>query len=197
MNEIEIPSAEGPLRARHWPAAVGRAVLWLGGNDAGFAGPPDALFEDGAEALARRGVASLWLEYRKPGELGACLFDALTGLAALEAEGADAFGVVGYSFGGAVAAQAAARRTGCRFLVTLATQSEGVEAIAHLRDGCAALLVHGLADEVVPAGCSQYAHGLAPEPKKMLLVPEEGHGLEGARALALAWIDRWAERYLV
>jgi hypothetical protein len=173
-----------------------KAVLFLGGSFEGGDGPAGGLYAGLGDSLAAQGIASLHLTYRKPGELGPSLFDAMTGLSFLAAAGAASFGVVGYSFGGAVAAQAAARQPGCRLLVLLATQSQGVEAVAHLRDGCATLLLHGLADQNVPAGCSQYAHQLAPEPKKILLVPEEGHGLEGATQLAAAWINRWAGLYI-
>src|SRR5256885_12032439 len=67
---------------------------------------------------------------------------------------------------------------GARAVVTLATQAWGTECVARLPEGCAVLAVHGTADTVLPASCSEVVIERAREPKRLAGARSEEHTSE-------------------
>lgn len=83
--------------------------------------------------------------------------DVLIGIEFLKAENLRDFALIGHSFGGAVVVQAAFNEKNVKTIVTLATQSYGISPISLLSKGTSVLLIHGEADETLPAGSLIYA----------------------------------------
>lgn len=72
----------------------------------------------------------------------------------------------------------AAQSADVRTVVTIATQAYGAEPASELATRCSLLLLHGTSDPVLPASCSQYVYQIAREPKRVILYPNGGHGLD-------------------
>src|SRR5207245_2753457 len=105
------------------------------------------------------------------------ILDVRAGMAYLQSVGIEAVALVGHSLGGAVAIQAAAASSMARTVITLATQSYGTESVSDLASDCSLLLVHGTADESLPALCSQFIYQYAHMPKRLVLYEGAHHGL--------------------
>lgn len=165
------------------PGAISSAaVLFLSGAVGGFHSPARSLYPRLAGSLAALGIASLHIAYRHSTVLPEATLDALAGLTFLRHEGFTSLGLVGHSFGGAVAINAAAgmsqsTRAIIRAVVTLATQSSGVESARSLKPSCALLLFHGSADELLPTSCSRYVRSLATCPAELRILVNAGHYL--------------------
>jgi pimeloyl-ACP methyl ester carboxylesterase len=204
---VALEAAQGLVQARYWPApaaplpsaGTGRSaragVVWLGGPGGGWDSPARGLYPALAEALQREGVASVRVRYRRRGDLAACAQDAVEGVRFLRQQGCPAVALVGHSFGGAVAVQAAAREPRVRSVVTLATQGLGTDPVVRLGPDCALLAVHGTADTRLPPACSARLWEDAHDPKRLVLFDGAGHGLDEVapevRALLGAWLREW------
>jgi hypothetical protein len=167
----------------------GVAVM-LGGAMGGLLGPAEGLYHDLGVALAERGVATIRVGYRRPNDLDQCLLDVLAVLQLATARGATRAVTVGHSFGGAPAVQAGVVADDVvAGVVTLATQSAGCEVADGLR-GRPVLCLHGDADEILPAVCSELVAGLAGG--ELVVLPGTGHlmsqAAEELRRRLLEWI---------
>jgi pimeloyl-ACP methyl ester carboxylesterase len=181
FHPVRLDTDRGPIEARHYPVPGTRsAVIWVGGVGGGFDTPARGLYPRLARSLQGEGIASLRVQFRHPTLLREAVHDVMAGAEFLRRHGADDLGLVGHSFGGAVAAQAAGLMHDVHSLVLLATQSYGAAAIAHLGPRCPVLLIHGAADEVLPPSCSESVFALARHPKKLEILPEAGHLLDEA-----------------
>jgi cephalosporin-C deacetylase-like acetyl esterase len=163
-------------RRREWGA------LYVGGVGGDFDTPASGLYPTLCTKLTRADVSGLRVQYRDPTNLHESALDVLTGLCFLQKQGVETAAVVGHSFGGAVVVQAAAHSNRhsplVRAVVTLATQSYGIEPIADLAPRCGALLIHGMNDTVLPPSCSEYGYKLAHDHKLLRLYPGAGHMLD-------------------
>ena len=195
-DAVVLDTTRGDVELRHYPVAgATAAALFVGGAGGGWDTPGRGrLYPELCADMTAAGVAAVRVRYRRPNDLPECALDLLAALAYLEDAGTERAALVGHSFGGAVVAQAAAHSDVVRALVPMSTQSYGVDAIAHVPAGCATLLVHGVADEVLPPTCSRFAYGLAPEPKEIRLFEHARHGLDEAadeiRVVVREWILR-------
>jgi pimeloyl-ACP methyl ester carboxylesterase len=176
---LRIRTSRGEVACRHYPAAgATRAAVWVGGARGGWDSPAHGLYPRLCRALQPLGVASLHVRFRDPTRLPEAVLDAMAGVALLEGAGAGAVALVGHSFGGAVAIQAAAHRPVVRTVVTLATQGYGTDPVARLGPRCSVLLIHGSGDRVLSPECSEAAYHRAREPKRFILHSGAGHGLD-------------------
>ncbi|HYG90992.1 MAG TPA: alpha/beta fold hydrolase [Azospirillum sp.] len=175
---VVLETRRGVVEARHYPAEGGTSgAVWIGGVGGGFDTPARSLYPRLADELTRHGIQSLRVRFRHPAALEEAAHDTLAGIEFLARQGAERMAVIGHSFGGAVAIQAAAARPDLvRTVVTLATQGYGADAAQDL--DASLLLIHGEADEVLAPQCSLYVHRIAREPKKLVLVPGTGHCLD-------------------
>jgi pimeloyl-ACP methyl ester carboxylesterase len=105
-------------------------------------------------------------------------------------------GFVGHSFGGAVVIRAAAAAERVRAVVTLATQSYGAGLAAELGPRCALLLIHGTRDTVLPSDASRLVFDLAEEPKRLVILPGAGHGLDEAAPEVERLVRDWLQARL-
>jgi hypothetical protein len=184
---------DGTIAVRYYQVMdAQQAIIWVGGVGGDWDTPANGLYPRLCQELMHEGLASLRVRYRHPTVLQDAIFDVRAGMGFLQSVGIEAFALVGHSLGGAVAIQAAAASGMARTVVTLATQSYGTESVSDLSSDCSILLVHGTADESLPALCSQFVYQYAHEPKRLVLFEGARHGLtevsEEVSQLVSAWI---------
>ena len=155
-------------------------------------GPIPAVFHphEGSDDLAPRGVSSLRLDYRRPGELAECVLDTLAGVSMLKGLGARRVALVGHSFGGAVVIAAGGLSPTVTAVAALSSQTYGATGAARLAPR-PLLLVHGEDDTRLPAACSQQIYEWASEPKEIVLYPGAGHSLLECAAELRAMLAEW------
>jgi pimeloyl-ACP methyl ester carboxylesterase len=190
VQHLELYTMEGLLTIL-WhgdPGAKG-AVVACGGAMGGLLGP-DGIYPEVAAVLARRGIATLRIGFRRPGELGKCKLDVAAAVEMAARHGADRVVTMGHSFGGAVAVRvAAALPDVVAGVVTLATQSAGCEVAPHLA-GRPLLMFHGDADELLPVAASETVRTLAGG-GELVVIPRTGHLFTGATPEIVDRLDRW------
>lgn len=166
------------FQGRLLPAPGGdSAVLWVFGSGGGLGGPAGGVYARLGAALATRGVTSLELDYRRPGQLDDCVEDVICGLAHLEKLGKRRVVLVGHSFGGAVVIRAGVRSPLVVGVCAMSSQTAGAEDVGRLAPK-PILLLHGEQDDVLPSSASLDLFSRAGEPKELLLYPECAHGLD-------------------
>jgi pimeloyl-ACP methyl ester carboxylesterase len=189
---VQLHLVDGSVLCRLYEATgADAAVLWLGGVGGGFDSPARGLYDRLAVELMTRGISSLRLRYRAANQLETSVEDALVGLEFLGQRGVRGVGLVGHSFGGAVAIQAAVTSPLARGVVALASQSYGTSVVDQLAPR-SLLLVHGERDAVLPVECSRYIFQRARQPKRLVVLPGTGHTLDEAadelRLLLSDWL---------
>lgn len=155
------------------------AVVLLGGAGGGFDGPAN-IYQDIATELAKEKIAALRLDYRFPNHLDDCIIDTILGIQLLVEKGIESVGIIGWSFGGAVAITAAALDDNVKAVAAVATQCYGTEAARHLDDK-PLLLLHGSADRTLPTSCSSHVYSIASGPKELEIFEDANHGLDQVR----------------
>lgn len=191
FTPVVLDSARGPVETHHYtvPNAT-RAALWVGGVGGGFDTPARDLYPRLCRRLRDRGIPSLRVRFRRSTSLPDAVADLLEGVEYLRRHSAAAVALTGHSFGGAVAIQTALSAPDVvRTVVTLASQGFGAEGIANLH--CPVLLIHGEADDVLPPRCSLLLHRLAHEPKRLVLMPGAGHGLDETAEAVCREVEDW------
>jgi fermentation-respiration switch protein FrsA (DUF1100 family) len=181
VREVRLQTNNGAIDCRYHPAAESDlAILWVFGAGGGLGGPAGGLYIRLAEVMNADRVASLRLDYRRPGQLTDCVLDVLLGVAYLETLGRKRVVLVGHSFGGAVVINAGALSDNVIAVAALSSQSHGTEAVEDLSPR-AVLLIHGEDDEVLPTRCSNDIYSRAQEPKQLITYPGCRHGLDDCR----------------
>ncbi len=195
LAHLEMYTLEGLLTVLWhgdpgWPGAV----VTCGGAMGGLLGP-GGLYHQVAAVWASRGIATLRVGFRRPGDLGRCTLDVAAAVQMVAGSGADRVVTMGHSFGGAIAV-----RVGAAFprvvagVVTLATQSAGCEVAPHLA-GRPLLMFHGDADELLPVATSETVRALAGG-GELVVLPGAGHLLTGAAPAILDRIGSWVPAVL-
>ena len=173
-NDVEIPGRY------HTTQAGDSAVLWVFGAGGGLGGPSGGVYERLAGRLAPQQIASLQLDYRRPGSLIDCVLDVLLGIGFLRSQGRRRVTLVGHSFGGSVVINAGVSSPAVVAVAALSSQMMGADDIAELSPR-PVLLIHGSSDEVLSDISSRELFNLAAEPKELVLYPGCGHGLDECR----------------
>jgi pimeloyl-ACP methyl ester carboxylesterase len=178
FQPVRVETNVGAVEMRYYPADGARAaVVYVGGVGGGWDTPGDEMYPRLCAGLKGDRIAGLRVRYRDPRALTGSVVDVLTGIRFLLEDGIFVVGVVGHSFGGAVAIRTGAAAEMVRTVVALATQAFGTDDVGRLAPRCSLLLVHGLDDRVLPADCSRYVLRRAGEPKRAVFLPGAGHAL--------------------
>jgi len=192
LRHYELYTARGLLTIlwHEAPEATG-AVVACGGAMGGLLGPAHGLFHELGGLLARQGIATLRVSYRRPNDLDACCLDAAVAVQLAVGSGAERTVVMGHSFGGAVAVRVAvALPQMVAGVVTFATQSAGCE-VAGALAGRPLLLFHGARDEILPLEASEVVRAIAGG-GELVVLPNDGHLLAKSgpimRERLLEWI---------
>lgn len=190
LRHVEIYTMRGLLTLLvHGDPGADRVVVAGGGAMGGLLGPAEGLYHDLGCRFADLGITTVRVGWRRPNDLPSCVHDMVAAADLAARRGGRSFVTVGHSFGGAVAANAAAMlgplAAGC---VTLATQSAGFE---HLTDGlaCPVLLLHGDADELLPPQASEVAQMITGGTLEIL--PGTGHLMTQAADVLRERLGEW------
>jgi len=189
---LRLLTNRGTVSCRYYPVTKPMsAVIWVGGVGGDWDTPAQGLYPRLCESLRHKAIASLRVQFRQPGILEESVLDVLVGASYLKGEGVIRLGLVGHSFGGAVVIQAAAACQAVRTVVTLATQSYGAEAVEELGPRCSVLLLHGTADRILPARCTEAVYRMARDPKALRLFEDAEHGLDEVADRVETLISDW------
>lgn len=194
-REIVAKSNGYEVLMRHYRASGAAAVIMVGGVGGDFDSPAKDLYPRLACALQTTGIGALRVQFRDPVDLDDSTADVLLGIEFLRSNGSRRIGLLGYSFGGAVAIQAALRSRDVATVVTLATQGFGTEGVEDLAPR-SILLVHGYDDEVLPPVCSIDAYDRAAQPKSLKLLEGARHGLSESADEVFNIVQEWLLREL-
>src|SRR2546423_2049224 len=109
LRHLEIYTVDGLLTLLwHGPSTAENVVLMCGGAMGGLLGPARGIYHDLGTTFAARGIGTIRIGYRQPNRLDFCTLDVGAAADVANRSGAKRFVVVGHSFGGAVAVNAAA-----------------------------------------------------------------------------------------
>ena len=189
--DLAIETSQGTITGILHPSEGGTgAVIWVSGALGGFNGPAGGLYPWLARDLLRYGISSLRITYRWPNELGDCVLDTLAAASVLKGLGAQDLVIVGHSFGGAVAILAGSLSLLTRAVIALSSQLFGTHTVDQLSPR-ALYLLHGAADERLPARSSVEIFTRAREPKQLVIVPGAGHSLIEAADRVREQVQAW------
>ncbi len=189
---IRLITRRGDVACRFYTDTKNRyGAIWVGGAGGGWDTPANGLYPRLCSDLTGAGVASLRVRFRNPVILKETVFDILAGISFLENKGIDTIALTGHSMGGASVIQAAAQNPAVRTVVTLATQSYGVDPVTKLGPHCSILLLHGMNDKVLPADCSKYTYQIARQPKQLVFYPNAGHVLDEVADEVFHTVRKW------
>jgi pimeloyl-ACP methyl ester carboxylesterase len=178
-HPVKLTTSRGPIYCRYYPVIdAQKAAIWVGGVGGDWDTPAQGLYPTLCQELTSEGIASLRVRFRYSTQLVEAVLDVLAGITFLQDEGIESIALIGHSFGGAVVIQSAVQAEDVCTVVTLATQSYGTDVTPELATRCSLLLLHGTDDPVLTPLCSQHVYQLALEPKRLILYPNAGHGLD-------------------
>ena len=176
---VLLKTDRGDIHCRYSKLPGARlGAIWVGGVGGGFDSPAKDMYGRLARELMPLGIASLRIQFRHPTLIAESVLDVMAGLRLLEGDGMRSMALIGHSFGGAVAIQAATAFPTVRTVVTLATQSYAADAVTELGPRCSILFVHGADDAILPPSCSQHIYDEAQEPKRLKIIQGTGHTLD-------------------
>lgn len=157
------------------------AVIMVAGAGGGLTGP-SAVYEELAEKLSSSGITAVRVDYRRPNALQDCIEDVMATVSTLkDSFEVDKLGIIGWSFGGAVALQSCTRSPDIIGAATVASQTYGAtEPAQRLRNKRSLLLIHGTGDTCLSHSCSRQLFQLAPKnntlKKELVLFEGDNHG---------------------
>ena len=155
------------------------AVVYCGGAKGGpsaVRGPANGVYEQLSGVLGRKGITSLRIHYRKPGNFEESVMDVLAACSFLQGVGAKRIVVVGHSFGGAVVIKAGQLTPMVVAVVALAPQGYGTRQVDQLNKPL--LIVHGTSDSVLSPAIAEDIHRRANGPKWLVLLEGTSHSLQ-------------------
>ena len=138
-------------------------------------GPADSVYRRLAMHLPSVGVSTLRIHYRNAGEFEECVLDLLGACSFLSGVGAERIVLAGHSFGGAVVIKTAQIMPQVRAVISLSPQLFGTRQVNEMNKPL--LLIHGTADAILHHMASEDIYERANDPKKLVLIPDGGHGL--------------------
>jgi hypothetical protein len=128
-------------------------TVMVGGSGGGLDGPA-SIYRDKGPSLLEKDISTLRLDYRHANYLEECVLDVLMAIEFMKGMGVHKFGLVGWSFGGAVVIDAGVASEDVLAVATVASQTYGTDPVAELSPK-ALLLLHGTEDRTLPPTCSQ------------------------------------------
>lgn len=193
---VTLLSNKGEVNTHYYHAPYAqKAVIFIGGISGNFDSPAQNLYGRLSQTLPLQKISVLQVQYRQPMSLIECVLDVVAGIRFLQSFNISEIAIVGHSFGGAVAIQAAANVDSVSTIVTLATQSFGADIIAQI-PGTSILFIHGTDDEVLSPANSEHLHNLAVGTKKILTYTNADHSLDSVGVQIFEEVEAWLLTHL-
>lgn len=195
---VQIETSRGRVDCKYYKAEeADKGVIMVGGVGGDFQTPADSLYPHLCEYFKGIGISSLNIKFRNVGNLPESVIDVLVGIEFLKSENIKTFGMIGYSFGGAVVVQAAFNENKVKTIVLIATQSFGLSPISVLPRDTSVFLIHGEEDEKIPPEISVYAYEQAHEPKRIeIFDTKASHSLDEVADEIYVEVKDWITKYL-
>ena len=143
-----------------------------------------------ANDLLSKGIGSLELHYREPGDCVQCAIDSLVAVQYLDDEGVCDIVLAGCAFGGAVAIAAGALARIVRGIIAVSTMGVADCCIKRVENK-PMLLISGAKDTVTPLDVSRRISAGLPECRKLVIYPETGHDLSAAKDFLRRDVLEW------
>lgn len=197
FTEITLTNDDKVVKCHYYKAKESNlGAIFVGGIGGDFDSPANNLYPKLATQLCNEGISALRVQFRYPTNLEESVHDVLLGAQFLESQGINNLGLVGHSFGGAVVIQAGVKLDSVRTVVTLATQGHGAGVVGDLSPKASILLVHGGSDETLSPQNSIIVYDIAKEPKQILILKGNGHGLVESAEQVLEIVHSWLVKEL-
>jgi len=187
---VILSTSNGDIKGILHPIEGASGVIWVCGALGGLDGPSFGIFATLSQKLTSKGISSLRLDYRFPGDFDDCVLDVLVGIHFLEQKGMDNIALVGHSFGGAVVIMAGTMSPKVKAVVGLSSQTAGAQRADALAPR-PLLLIHGERDRNLPARCSQDIYDWANEPKELVIYQGSGHFLRECQQELHDLLEGW------
>jgi uncharacterized protein len=165
------------------------AVILASGTYGGVDGP-SGIYKRLAERLKESGITCIRLDYQNLHTVDGCVRDVSAVIEELRSKGVKRVVLVGWSFGGAVVANAAVASEDVVGVAMIASQKQRADVVAQLSPR-PLLLLHGTADRILPDSNSLELFELAGEPKQLMVFPGADHFFEGHEAKLRAKLFAW------
>ena len=189
-RKITIRTSRGAIPVvMHAAESASRAVVYICGAIGGFDGPAMLYPRLGLE-LPRKGITVARVNYRAPNDFNECLLDTLAALTFLKGTGHGRAAIIGHSFGGAVAINSGTLSPVATAVIAISSQLAGAHVVGDLAPK-PLLLIHGTADDILPARSSELIYERAGEPKRLMLFEGADHRMSGKGEELFALVDEW------
>lgn len=196
-QSVVLDTSRGEVFCAYNPCPnANAAVMWVSGARGGLDGPANGIYKDLSKDLVSNGLASLRLDYRYPGMSEECLVDASAGLAFLEKMGLTKIGIVGHSFGSAIALGLAPLNSNIRAVVSISSQLYGSHNVNKISNK-PLLLIHGALDSHIAPYNAEIIFESANEPKELVILDQGDHSLSACRDELYELLQTWLEKTLV
>lgn len=194
-----IETSRGRVECKYYKAGkADKGIILIGGAGGDFQTPADNLYPHLGEYLKGKGVSSLNVKFRKTGDLSESIIDILVGLEFLKSENIKIFGLIGYSFGGAVAVQAALNEIDVKTIVLISTQTSGLSPISFLPKETSVFIIHSEEDEIIPPELAVQVYEQAHEPKRIeIFDTKASHNLNEVADEIYEEVRDWIIKYLI
>ncbi len=194
-----IETSRGKVECKYYTAEeADRGIVLLGGAGGDFQTPADHLYPRLGDYFKEVGISSLNVKFRKTGNLAESITDILVGIEFLKSENIKTFGLIGYSFGGAVSVQAAFNETDVKTIVLISTQTSGLNPISFLPKETSVFIIHGEEDEIIPPELAVQIYEQAHEPKRIEIFDTgASHNLDEIADEIYEEVRDWIIKYLI
>lgn len=194
-----IETNRGTVECKYYKAEeADRGIVLVGGAGGDFQTPADNLYPRLGNYFEEKSVSSLNVKFRKTRNLAESITDVLVGIEFLKSENIKTFGLIGYSFGGAVSVQAAFNETDVKTIILISTQTSGLNPISFLPKETSVFIIHAEEDEVIPPELAVQVYEQAHEPKRIeIFDTKASHNLNETADEIYVEVKDWITKYLI
>jgi len=191
--ELRLAAKRKPESVMHEAPGATGAVILASGAYGGIDGPSD-IYGELARRLNATGITCVRVDYQKRHQLDACVRNVSAAIESLKAKGINRVVLMGWSFGGAVVANAAVGNENVVGVALLASQLARAEVVAQLSPRQRLLLVHGVHDSILPGAFSQQLYEVAGCPKELRFMAAD-HFFSGHEAALTELLLEWCSSF--
>jgi len=193
--ELVFRTTRGDLTATLMMTKGMRRGVVLLGDAGGSPDGPDSLLSELADELFGRGIASVRLAYRNPGNCVECVIDSLLAVQHLDDESVRDVAMIGWAYGGAVAIAAGSIAGNVLGVAALSTSDVGDRCLRRMWTKPLLLIQGGRGDKSpvsLACGIREHAGDLC----SIITYPDAGHTLAEVHTQVVADVSLWLSHIL-